>query len=197
MTRTRRLTLQAALGAGGLGLVAIPVVAVSLSGAATADALWTALRLLGLEAFTLVFANIVIGAYRPLFNRVLKPRSVHRLHVTTGAAGFSLAVVHAIMLLVFGLAGYSRAFVWVGPAVLAVLVVTITTALARGRLRHSWRWIHRLNYLVFAAVLIHSFALGHDFATERPLKIWFLVCAAFVAGGLAYRMIAPRRPRTR
>jgi hypothetical protein len=188
MTRRRRLIARAALGIVGLGLLAIPVVAVSLSGAASVDALWTALRVAALEGFTLVFTNIVIGAFRPLLNRVIKPRTAHRLHVATGVAGFSLAVAHAIMLLVFGVAGYSRAFVRVGPVVLAVLALVIVSALARRGLRRSWRWIHRLNYLIFVAVLVHGFALGYDFGAKSWLKIWFIVCAVVVAGGLAYRL---------
>jgi DMSO/TMAO reductase YedYZ heme-binding membrane subunit len=123
-----------------------------------------------------------------LLNRVVKPRIAHRLHVTTGVAGFSLAFAHAIMLLVFGVSGYSRAFVWVGPAVLAVLALVIVSALARRGLRRSWRWIHRLNYLIFVAILVHGFTLGYDFGAVPRLKIWFIVCAVVVAGGLAYRV---------
>jgi len=197
MTHKRRAALQIVLGAVGLGLLAVPVVAVSQSGAASADTLWTVLRLAALEAFTLVFANIVIGAFRPLFNRIMKPRTAHRLHVATGATGFFLAVAHATMRLVLGVAGYNRAFVWVGPAVLAVLALSMVVALARRKLRRSWRWIHRLNYVVFAAVLVHGFRLGFDFGAASWLKIWFVVCAAVVAGGLVYRLIGPRKPVAR
>jgi hypothetical protein len=193
VTLRQRAAVQVALGIAILGLLAVPVLAVSLSGAASTDALWTALRLAALEAFTLIFADIVIGAFRPLFNRVVKPRTVHRLHVATGATGFFLAVAHAIMLLVLGVEGYRQAFVWVGPAVLVVLALAILVAYARRKLRRSWRWIHRLNYLIFAAVLVHGFRLGYDFGVASWLKIWFVACTAVVAAGLVYRLMGLRR----
>lgn len=196
MTGRRRVTTQASLAVVGLGLLAIPAVAVAVSGAASGDALWTALRIVALEAVTLIFANIMIGAFRPVFNRVIKPRTVHRLHVATGMAGFTLAVAHGLMLLIFGLAGYARSFVWVGPALLVVLVVTMLTATARRRLRASWRWIHRLNYLVFAAGLIHGLALGFDLNTVVWLEIWFFVYAATMVAGLLHRL-RTLRSRTR
>ena len=191
MTGKARTTARAALSLAGLGLLAIPAVAVGLSGAASSDALWTALRVAALEGFTLVFIDITIGAFRPLYNKVAKPRAVHRLHVATGLAGFTLVVGHAAMVLVFGLAGYSG-FRWVGPPILFVLAVAIGTAFWRRRLRHSWRWIHRLNYLVFATVLVHGWALGFDFRSTLWLKVWFVVCAAVVASGLAYRLTTSR-----
>jgi hypothetical protein len=193
VTRRRRAVVQIVLGTAGLGILAIPVMAVILSGAASTDPLWTALRLAALEAFSLIFASIVVGAFRPLFNRAFKPRTVHRLHVVTGTAGFVLALAHPIMLLVRGLAGYSLIFLWIGPAALAVLALAVLVALARKKLRLSWRWVHRLNYLVFAAVFVHGSRLGYDLTGTLWLKIWFLACAAFVACGLAYRFAVLRR----
>jgi DMSO/TMAO reductase YedYZ heme-binding membrane subunit len=73
-----------------------------------------------------------------------------------------------------------------------LLALTIGTALERRRLRRSWRWIHRLNYLIFVAVLAHGWVLGFDFGAELWLRVWFLVCAAAVAAGLAYRLTASR-----
>jgi DMSO/TMAO reductase YedYZ heme-binding membrane subunit len=74
-----------------------------------------------------------------------------------------------------------------------VLALAIVIALDRQKLRRSWRWIHRLNYLVFAAILIHGFAVGYDFGAGSWLKIWFGAYAAVVAAGLAYRLTGPGR----
>jgi DMSO/TMAO reductase YedYZ heme-binding membrane subunit len=183
-----RLALQAGLVALGLGVVAIPPLVIGLSGTASADVLWTALRLAALEAFTLISASIVLSVFRPLLNRVLKPRTVQRLHMTAGLAGFSLALSHGIMALIFGLSGYSPVPARVGRIVLVVLVVMIATALARRRLRHAWRWIHRLNYLLFAAILVHGLFLGYDLRNGLFLEICFAVYAAVVGAGLAYRL---------
>lgn len=193
MTRPRRVGIQVCLGIVGLGLLALPVVAVALSGAASADALWTALRLAALEALTLIFGAIVLSIFRPFFNKAIKPKTGQRLHQTVGLVGFSLAVAHGTMAFVFGISGYRQPPVWVGPVVLALLVVTIATAFARRRLRRSWRWIHRLNYLLFAAILVHGFILGYDLGSQWWLRLWFGVYAFVVAVGLAYKIMSARR----
>lgn len=188
----RRNVIQVALGALGLGLLAIPVVTVALSGTASADPLWTALRLAALEALTLIFITIVLSTFRPLFNKVVRPRALQQMHQTAALIGFALAVAHGTMAFVFGITGYQQVPVWVGPTVLALLVVTMVSALYRRRLRRSWRWIHRLNYLLFAAVLVHGLVLGYDLGSELWLKIWFGVYAAVVAAGLAYKVAGSR-----
>ena len=113
---------------------------------------------------------------------------MHRLHLTTGLAGFAIAVAHGTMAAVFGISGYSTAPTWVGPAALAVLAISIGTALSRRRFRRTWRWVHRVNYLVFAAVLAHGLTVGFDLRQEVLLKVCFGVYAAVVAAGLVYRV---------
>jgi len=171
---------------------------VGLSDTVSADPLWTTLRLAALEAFTLISANLVIGSFRPLFNRLARPRTVQRLHVTLDFAAFALALAHGVMAAVFGIAGYQTAPVWVGPAALALLACVIVTALTRRRLRDVWRWVHRLNYAIFAAVLAHGLILGYDLRSGLFLKVCFAVYAAAVAAGLFYRVAASlgRRRRT-
>ena len=188
MTDRSRVAWQVGLAAAGLGLLALPVIAVSLSETAGADPLWTALRLAALLGLTLVFMDIMVGALRPLLVRVFRPRTVQRLHVVVGLAGFSLVVGHAIMLLVFGLAGYSVPFMWIGPAVLATLLLTMLTAWRRRNFRRSWKWIHRLNYLAFAAALVHGMRLGSDLRAEPWLRGLLLSYAAAVVIALIWRV---------
>ncbi|MBN1632351.1 MAG: hypothetical protein JW990_21545 [Thermoleophilia bacterium] len=188
-----KAALQAGFIAIGLGILAIPGLGVGLSGTASADATWTSLRVAALEAFTLITANIVMGAFRPFFVRVIKARTAHRLHVGTGIAGFALAVAHGVLAFVFGVVGYRPGLVWVGPAVLVLLAAVIVTALTRRRLRRAWRWIHRVNYLLFAVILAHGLILGYDLGGETLLKICFGIYAAMVAAGLGYRIAALMR----
>ena len=183
-----RTALQIGLVATFAGVLAIPPIAVGTSGTASVDPLWTALRVAALEAFTLIFVNIVTGAFRPVFTRIFRAPAIHRFHVATGISGFVLAVAHGSMVAAFGVAGYSAAL-WVGPAVLVALTVVIVTALGRRRWRRQWRWIHRLNYVIFAAILVHGFALGYDLGDGVFLKAWFVVCAVVAAAGLAYRVV--------
>lgn len=182
-----RGSLQATAILVALALLAVPPVTVSLSGSASADALWTALRIAGLEAFTVIFADIMLGSFRQFFNRLAKPRLVHRIHLVTGIAGFSLAVAHGICIFVFGIAGYRPGALWVGPTALAVLAVVIATALLRTRFKGSWRIIHRLNYAIFLAVLVHGLILGADLRSDLFLQVLVGVYAAAVLAGFAYR----------
>ncbi len=87
-----------------------------------------------------------------------------------------------------------RGALWAGPAALVLLAIAVLAALRRRGLRHSWRWIHRLNYLVFAAVLVHGLTLGFDLRSQVPLRVVFGIYAAIAAAGLVYRLTA-RRPR--
>jgi len=176
-----------------LGVLAIPFAVVVASGTASLDATWTSLRIAAILAFSLIFLDITTGAFRPYFNRIYKARTVQRYHTAFALAGFALALAHGILATTFGLTGFKPIAVAVGPAALAVLTVIILTALIRRRFRHVWRWIHRLNYLVFAAILVHAFMLGYDVKNSLSLKVVISLYAALAAAGLAYRL-TPLRP---
>ena len=189
-----RALLQTTAVIVALGTLVVPPVAILASGTASLDATWTALRIAAVEAFSVIFLNIVTGALRPFFNRVFKARTVQRAHVASGLAGFSLALAHGITALVYGITGYRTGAVFVGPAALGVLCVAIAAAFARRRLSSTWRWIHRLNHLAFAAVFIHGLVLGYDLANEMPLKVLFSAYVAVAASALAYRLFSLGRP---
>lgn len=189
---------QAGLATAGLVMVAIPPLVVGLSGTASQDALWTALRLAALEAVTLISAGVIIGAFRPLLGRVIKAKPLHRIHVSVGVTGFVLAIAHGTMVAVFGLSGYGSATLLAIPlSVLAVLLLLIGSALARRRLRRSWRWVHRLSYGALAAILVHGFRLGSDLGSGVAMRICLSVYAAAAAAGLAYRLSLSLRARKR
>jgi DMSO/TMAO reductase YedYZ heme-binding membrane subunit len=191
-----RLILQIKAVALFLVVLAIPPVVVAISGTATLDATWTALRLAALLAFSLIFVNIVTGSFRTFFNRVFKARTVQRVHVATGLAGFSLAIAHGILAAIFGLTGYKSSVVAIGPTVLVVLFLAILTAITRRRIKQMWRWIHRLNYLIFAAIFVHALVLGYDLKNEVFIKIVFITYAVIVASGLAYRLATDKSWRS-
>lgn len=188
LTGSSRTALQVLFVILALGVLVIPVVAVATSETATLDATWTSLRIAALLAFSLIFLDITTGAFRPLFNRIYKAKTVQRSHTAFALAGFALALAHGILATTFGLTGFKPAAVAIGPVALAVLTVIILTALMRRRFRHVWRWIHRLNYLVFVAILVHAFILGYDVKNSLFLKVFLAVYAAIVVTGLAYRL---------
>lgn len=127
----QRLTWQIGLAIVFAAMVVIPFLVVGLSGTASQDALWTALRLAALEAVTLVSAGVIIGAFRPLLGRVIKGKTLQRLHVSVGVTGFSIAIAHGTMVAFFGLAGYGpRTLLAIPLSVLTVLLLLIASALA-------------------------------------------------------------------
>lgn len=193
-----RSLLQVLLVFVGLGLLAIPPVVLAVSGAEWSETLWITLRVVALEAFTLIFVDIATGAFRLFFVRVYKGRLVQRVHAVIAGVGLAAGTAHGSMVLAFGVSGYTTAAVWLGPSVLVLLAAAIATAVARTRLRRSWRWVHRVNYLVFAAVLTHGLLLGYDLRNEVFLKAWFALYAAVVFAGFAYRVTGQlRKARSR
>jgi DMSO/TMAO reductase YedYZ heme-binding membrane subunit len=188
-----RLLLQIESIALFLGILAIPPIIIAISGTATLDATWTTLRLAALLAFSLIFVSIITGSFRPIFNRTFKPHNVQRIHVANGLAGFSLALAHGVLAAIYGLTGYKTSAVVVGPIVLGLLFIVILTAIARRSIRQMWRWIHRLNYLIFAAVFVHGLVLGYDLKSDLFLRICFSVYAAVVAAGLVFRLVINAR----
>ncbi|OFW60306.1 MAG: hypothetical protein A2133_10105 [Actinobacteria bacterium RBG_16_64_13] len=189
--------MQAGLMVLGLVMIAIPPLAMALQGFAKTPASLTVLRMAALEAFTLVVADLVTGAFRPWLNRVFKARKVQRFHTVVALTGFSLAIAHGTIALIQGVSTYVQAAVWLGPVVVFLLFAAILTALTRRRLRRSWRWVHRANYLLFAIVLVHSLVNGYNLQTQVFLKVIFGVYAAVFLAGFYYRLNALLKTRRR
>jgi predicted ferric reductase len=145
----------------------------------------TAIRIFALYTLTIVFLNIMTGSFRPLLVRVFKARTMLRFHNTTGVVGFSMALTHGILVIIYGLwPGFSK----LGPVALYILAVTTFTVLFRKFLKKSWRWIHRLNYVVFVVALIHAFQVGSDVAYGGTfLRVMLYVYTSLVAVGFVYR----------
>jgi predicted heme/steroid binding protein len=191
-----RSAARAGLAALFVLVLAVPFLAMGLSGFRAAPASWTVLRTLALVAFAVLFLNVVIGAYRPLLNRAYRADRLQRLHVGVGVTAFVLALSHGSLALSLGIGGYKWP-VFFGPSVLVLLAVVIATALGRRRLRRAWRWIHRLNYVLFAAVVTHAVVIGNNLLSQPFLKVIFFVYVAVATIGLAYRAgELVRRPKT-
>ncbi len=180
--RARRAA-QAVLVLLAAGTLAVPPLIVASSGFASYR---TAIRITALYALTLVFLNVVTGSFRPLLSRVFKPRPLFRAHNITGAAGFSVALTHGILIAVYGAwPGFTK----LGPVTIYILAVTTSTALARRFLKKGWRVIHRLNYAVFVVAVVHAFQVGSDLKDGgTALKAIIAAYACVAAAGLAYRL---------
>jgi DMSO/TMAO reductase YedYZ heme-binding membrane subunit len=151
-----------------VGFLAAPPLIVIFSHAEMQDT-WTAImRIAGFEALTLIFMNLVTGPLSRWFYMLFNPRRVRLFHISTGAAGFALAVLHGTI--VFVMAHYrDHNATWViGPIALGLLIITISIAVSRKRLPEVWRRIHQLNYVIFTAVFIKAMLIGTNVTSSTP-----------------------------
>jgi hypothetical protein len=114
-----------------LGTLAAPPLLVAFSHVKMQDT-WTAvMRIAGLLAYTLIFMNLVTGPASRWFYVLFKPKRVQLSHIATGATGFSLAVLHGVI--VFVMAHYrDHPATWlIGPITLGLMIVTMSVAVNR------------------------------------------------------------------
>ena len=138
---------------------------------AVQDGWTTTMRTAGILAYTLIFFNLVTGPISRWFYLLFKPHRVQLFHIATGVIGFSLAVLHGVI--VFVLAHYRDHPAWwlIGPIALGLLAVTMAVAFERKRLPHLWRRIHQLNYLIFAAVFVKAVLIGSTLSSGSATGI--------------------------
>ncbi len=168
-------------------------------------------RLLALSAFTLIFIQIVTGALMSPLRKVFHAKRLWFFHRYVGEAAFLLVVGHAVIVLAVGTfhadglvvrfmglwSGADtlhRVALILGPVNLALITLTVATALLMRTLKKYWRKIHYFNYLVFAIVIFHGLLLGTDTTASWLVKSLFIVYGAVAAGVLAWRLLyGPRR----
>jgi sulfoxide reductase heme-binding subunit YedZ len=158
---------------------------------------WLSSRAAGVVAFALVAFSVLIGL--AMANRLVRGRSVVKLHEHLALAGLVAIAVHAITLL-------GDAFLELGPADVLIpfrmeheplftglgIIAAYLAALlglsfyARRRIgAKRWRSMHRLTVLVYLLGAIHTLGAGTDaeapwlravlFATGAPILFLFLM----------------------
>jgi sulfoxide reductase heme-binding subunit YedZ len=158
---------------------------------------WLSSRAAGVVAFALVALSVLIGL--AMANKLVRGRTVVKLHEHLALAGLVAIAVHAITLL-------GDAFLRAGPADILVpfkmdhaplytglgVIAAYLAALlglsfyARRRIgAKRWRNLHRLTVLVYALGVIHTLGAGTDaeapwlrailFATGAPILFLFLL----------------------
>jgi DMSO/TMAO reductase YedYZ heme-binding membrane subunit len=161
--------------------------------------------LIGLYAFTLVTAQVLVATNLRWLTKLWP--GVIRYHRAQGIFALLFAILHPVFILAgFGLAsllaiGFVRPGLagWLIPSytALAILLLTVVTALLAwsGRRVSWWRGVHRLNYLVFALVWLHSWFIGTDTPTRLLRVLWIVYLVLVVASAVGrYRARDARRP---
>jgi len=168
-------------------------------------------RGLGLLAFTLLFVQIILGAF--MYKIIEKIGGwVFNLHVLQGIGIYFLVLLHPILFMFFNyylgskLDPYAvfvnaclicktatQYYYTVGIISFWLLTLTVITAILRKTspwFMKNWRKFHALNYLVFLAVGIHGFFLGTDFRIQ-PFYT-FAIMAHVTIFGLVLFVELPR-----
>jgi DMSO/TMAO reductase YedYZ heme-binding membrane subunit len=169
--------------------------------------------LLGLYAFTFVTAQVLITT-NLWWLRQLWP-GIIRYHRAQGIFALAFAITHPLFILIgYGTAVMlSNGFVqpdlarWLIPSYTALIVLlgTVSTALLAwsGARITWWRALHRLNYLVFALVWLHSWFIGTDTPTTTLRTVWIVYLTLVVASVIGRYTVpsgeqvlaAPKRPQ--
>jgi sulfoxide reductase heme-binding subunit YedZ len=158
---------------------------------------WLSSRAAGVVAFTLVALSVLIGL--AMANRLVRGRSVVKLHEHLALAGLVAIAVHVITLLgdsflsptaVELLVPFTmdHAPLFTGLGVIAAYLAALLglSFYARRRIgAKRWRSLHRLTVLVYALGVIHTLGAGTDaeapwlravmFATGAPILFLFLL----------------------
>lgn len=156
-----------------------------LSGLSFNQTLKTIFPMLGMYAFTFVTMQVIIANNLRWLKKIW--HKILTFHRAEGIFALMFALLHpGFILLGFGINNYlhfnylsnSSLKPWLIPSYTAlfILICTVTTAFLawRGMNIPFWRKLHRLNYLVFALVWIHSSFIGTDTPTIFARGLWLL-----------------------
>jgi predicted ferric reductase len=170
---------------------------------------WVLARVAGLSSYAALAVALVTGiALRTaVFDWMGSNRMVRSVHEYTVVLWIPLALLHVVSLLLdqtarIGLldivvpfhSSYGSLAIGLGAlSVDLLLVVTVTSYLRRRMPKDVWLWIHRLSYVAFALIFLHSVLSGTDFSDPIVSAITWGSAAALLTLGLA-RLLGGRLP---
>jgi hypothetical protein len=163
-------------------------------------------RILGLTAFTLMFVQIILGAFMDKLEEKLGDW-VFRYHVIEGIIIYSLALMHPLTFMIFNHftgAGWNPYLVFINACLLCrtpiyyyytlgmisfwLLSITVFAGLFRKAtpwLKANWRKLHVMNYAIFLIVGAHGFLIGTDFQYQ-PFYTFATIAYAIVVGVVVF-----------
>ena len=152
------------------------------------------LRFSALMGISLIFLQIMTGAFRPVLRRIFAPEALRVFHKGFGLAGLGFLILHFLFLL-HGIRDHwavlNHGSFLLGPVVLTFLTVTVVAALLLGRLPPVvWIRLHVLNYPLFVVGAVHGLAIGTQTHTLAA-RLVFAVYLALALTGLIYRASSP------
>ncbi len=170
---------------------------------------WVLARVAGLSSYAALAIALVTGiALRTaVFDWMGSNRMVRSVHEYTVVLWIPLALLHLVSLLLdqtarIGLldivipfhSSYGSLAIGLGAlSVDVLLVVTVASYLKRRIRKDVWLWIHRLAYVAFGLIFLHSVLSGTDFSDPIVSAITWGSAAALLMLGLA-RLLGGRLP---
>ncbi len=171
-------------------------------------------RIAGLLSFTTLAFQISTGAFRPLLNKIFNPAKIYNFHIAVGRIAFLLVLTHPILFIIANYMAktldfsyfiplyitndFYRTALSFGPTALYLLFLSVGAAVLRKKIK-NWIWFHRLNFIIFILVFIHSFNVGTDLAKYAFLKAIWILLFIIVIFGLLYKikLMIKNRKRTK
>lgn len=165
-------------------------------------------RIVGLLAFTLLFIQIILGAFMP---RLVDKFGgwIFNFHVFQGILVYLLIFAHPAVFVVFNYFAHHNIdpfyvftdicvlcsnkfelFYSLGRVSFWLITLSVFAGLFRTAtpwLRVNWKKIHILNYLSFVLISLHSLFVGTDIGTF-PFSFFHGPAMAIVAGVIIYKL---------
>lgn len=170
---------------------------------------WVLARVCGLGSYAALAVALITGiALRTaVLDWMASNRALRSLHEYTTVLWIPLAGLHLISLLLdktakIGLLDlvvpfhttYGQLAIGVGALSLDVLALVTVTALLRRHIQKDlWLWMHRLAYVAFALIFLHSVLSGSDFSDPIVSAITWGTAAALLTLGIV-RTLGGRLP---
>jgi len=143
--------------------------------------------LFGLYAFTLVWAQLMIGSNMLPLEKVFP--NILKFHVAQGIFVLLFALTHPSLLYLSGIdkGPYPVSFRAIGSLTLLLILITVTTALLRKIkfMQNKWHILHIANYIVFLSAWIHSWLIGSDITTSHLKWAWLVAGLLAIISAIA------------
>ncbi len=133
----------------------------------TNDYIFLIHRILGLSAFALIFIQIILGSLRINL----------KIHMKIGKVALILAILHPALLIGTNVSpfkeGFNQFYFSLGLIGLFLILLTAGAALLGTKVGPIWRYLHRLNYVLFWVIFFHSINLGIDTQSSIVKYIYY------------------------
>lgn len=168
------------------------------------DTLRLIFPLLGMLSFTLIWFQIMLGAFMTPLYKLFAPLDILKFHIFEGTAAIILVFLHPTLL--FGaqfldegwngffsfsfVASDKVMYVFMGEVAFVLFFTAVSAAILRNKpfLVKHWRKFHMLQYVTFILVFLHSINLGSHTSSSPIKQLWLLYATTFLIA-LFYRRI--------